>query len=72
MHFVNRLPDGTYQGTRKLVSGKMYVCRTPLTGCQLSEARVFNTAAAAKNSANKANIYDVETIAVGIIEKPEV
>ncbi len=53
MHFVFETSDYNYVGVRK-ETGRLYEKRPTLTG-DLSEARVFNTKAAATNAGKAAN-----------------
>lgn len=55
-HYVNQLEDGTYQLPRKATGKIGYEARTPQVGGSLSQARVFNTNAAALNSLKHANL----------------
>ena len=64
-HFVNELPDGSYQTARKRI-GPVYQTRTPTQGVPIEEARVFSTKGAATTSLNAAGL-DGEVVPVTII-----
>ncbi len=63
-HFVNKLPDGTYQAARKN-TGHVYQTRTPKKGVPIEEARVFSNKGAGTTSLRAAGL-DGEVVPVTI------